>query len=582
MSFDGIVKSFTSKIIDPLIDASITCHVNRADIRENLKSIIVKIEKILQQEKADFYVELGYEEVKIMLVPIMDKLKQELKLHFFRKKTDRNSREQLLKILEDIDSSFQIRCNEDILKKHLKDLQRMKHVIHLLHPLPHHIKDSTPIKIIGFGAFVSLCVVGFSAVAYERSQVDIMKKNCMEISKYRSNEWPANFFPPYKYFLEESYMIAGKTCISAYKKERNEYQLNLAENIFSNIKKNNPKSIQATFFLDYIKNPLNPDYKESVDLIQDYIDDQNNYILIKEDFDTTIKIAHILEGNQKYDTANKLYKIILGKDEDNVNALLGICTTHFTLENQEDRVKDISKKCEKSVKKLDEQKVVEKDSKRKKQAIAYHNYGCFLLRFEEYAKAKEQFNLGHQKDAKNDAITKATAFSMLFARNYKDAKILITNELKNTRSLELKIQKSLVSSEFYKDPTEFRKDMQIGLGLAYLGLAEKSEDNKDKKSYYEKAYESIKLSNDEIVKNIYLKKIAVCTNNDQKECLASFPSRNTKENNSLFTYLHSKILAFINHYQMDPNINDLLIPFSDKDDKNLKWHACTIMNNKSK
>jgi hypothetical protein len=574
MSFDGIIKSFTSKVIDPLIDASIKCHVNRADVRENLKSIIVKIEKILQQERADSYVELGYEEVKAMLAPMVEKLKQELKLHFFRKKTDRNSREQLLKILEDIDSSFQDRCNEEILKKYLKDLQRMKHRIHLLHPLPHHINESTPIKIIGFGAFVSLCVISLSAVAYEKSQVDIMKKNCMEISKYRSNEWPASFLPPYKYFLEESYMVAAKTCISAYKKEKKEYQLNLAEDIFSNLKKNNPKSIQATFFLDYIKNPSNPDYKESVELIQDYIDDQNNHILTKEDFDTAIKIAHILEGNQKFDTANKLYKIILGKDENNINALLGICTTHFTLESQEDKIKDISKKCKQSVEKLNEQKVVEKDSKRKKQAISYHNYGCLLLRSEEYAKAKEQFELGHQKDAKNDDITKATAFSMLFAGKYKDAKTLITSELKNT--------KNLIFSEFYKDPTEFRKDMQIGLGLAYLGLAEKAEDNKDKKSYYEKAYENIKSSNDKTINNIYLKKIADCTSNNQKECLANFPSRNTKENNSLFTYLHSKVLAFINHYQMDPNINDLLIPFPDKDDKNIKWNACTIMNKKLK
>lgn len=569
MNIEGITKSITAKIIDPLIDVVIRCHVNRTDVREDLKNIILKIDKILKKEEVEVCNDIEYEEVRIMLVSLVEKLKQELKL-YFRKMKNKNSCAQLLKILEDIDFSFQARCDKETLKKHLQDLRIIKHAIHFLHPLPHIIIESTPGKLISFGAILSFCIVGFSLVACDKLEVDSIRKNCKEVPAYRSNEWLASFLPPYKYLVEESYLIAGNTCISTSKKGKNQYYNNLAEEIFRKLRNSiNPKSIPAAFFLDYLENPSSPDYKRSIDLIQDYIDDQSNYVLKKEDFDVAVKIAHVLEGNQKYDKANELYKIILHKDEDHVNALLGICSTHFTLESQADKVNGILKKCKRSIELLDKEKVIEKDNKRQKQAIAHHNYGCMLLRFEDYSEAKEQFKLGNEKDTNNNNIKKARAFLMIFTGKYEDAKNFITDKLKS--------QKNSVPSEFYKDTSEFQQDMRVGLGLAYLGMAGRSENDKKKGIYYKKAYENIDSSNDVTIKNMYLKKIEICMNNSQKECLASFPSKKAKENNLLFNHLHGKVLAFINHYQMDPNIADSPIQFPSKDDEDLKQNACTIL-----
>jgi hypothetical protein len=587
MSIDKIkdAVSFTKPILKPIIG----CRINRYRVHKSLGDIILKIQEIILErddEVGDLETELKAIE---MLNSLEEKLckdsveneKKEFQLHL-RNTKDQENRGKLLMVLGGTTFDIQALCNTGVLKRRLKELEKLQTVID---PWPHLIKTSTPKQQILFSIFSSASIAIVSLIVADNLHVAKMKRECIEIPTYRSNESFASFFSPYHSMVQESYVMTGNACMSSYKKERDKENiarrqsdsteprkltdkeksfLSHSEAAFNKLDKlTNQKSLQATFFLEYISKLYGSKatrYKNSTALISKYIDNGNskNYILKKEDFDVAVKIAHILEGSQEYTTANKLYKLILDQDEDHVNALLGICTTHFKLKDQ--KVEDILDKCKNSIKILNSQK--ESKDKSKVLALAHHNYGCMFLRFEKYSDAARQFELGEKQDGENKNILRAASFSMFLAGEYKKAKDFM---------LAVGKQPTKVSSESSK---EFHKDIKMALGLVYLKLAEKAENDGKKIKLLDDAYKNIELSEDYKVKEIYLKKINDCKNKKVKECFLPFSSK-------VVNHLHGKVWAFINHYQMDQNIVDAPVIFSDDDgeleDKNLKGNACTIL-----
>jgi hypothetical protein len=555
------------EILKPLRQQVCTHLTNRYEIQKELEKIIVKIEKVLQDEKSHVFCDERYEEIQNKLNVLSTELEKEpvgddkhkLKLHWSENK-EKNSRKKILAALNSTKIFFQNRCSVNTLDKILRDLNQVKTDIN---PLPHCVKKAMALskfKIIAFATISAIPIIVIPFVANDQlNVVPRMRNECGEMPWYRSNEQIAKSIPQYRSIVEESYAIVGNTCLASEGKNH----LILSKTAFFNLKKINPKNIQATFFLEVIpllsKSKTNY-YEKSISLVEEYVNNPKNYDLKKEDFDVVIKIAHVLESKQEFEKAFNLYNFILtqyGHDE-HVNALLGICTTHIGFRSQNDKTKKILERCEQSVEVIN--KITGgKDDKENKQPMAHFNYGCILLRNKNHSDAEKQFVLGENNINGNDQnIQKGVSFSRLLSGQYEKNIEFVDKVIKDSeKSIDTP---NLVNSY---------KDMQMTSGLAYLGLARKNK----KANYYNEAYNRIDKSGDILVKEMYLKKINLCKNG--KDCLAAYPPKNDDDNIKITNHIHSRIWPIIIHHQLNPNVANSPLEFPDRENKN-EGKSCSL------
>jgi tetratricopeptide (TPR) repeat protein len=569
----------TDKIFDKIL-GSLSAWVNEyytnhKKVQKDLKNIITKYKHILELDKGGKSHENECKELINLLTESQGQLN--LRLHPIEEK-DRAMREKLLTTLNSSKSHLEseITVTYNIIDELLKQLEDVRKEIHLLNPLLDKAKKITKVQLLFFGVPTIFSLAALSFLAYDRTYIlPAMQKDCNETPWHRSNEWLSGQLPPYRSFVEESHTISGNTCISSYNKKKVDRDLDVSGKVFSKLKLIDEKNIQATFFLEYIskaRKSTSTEYNESISLAKKYVNDikSENYILRKEDFDIVVKIAHILEGKQDYDTAYKLYNFILGQkgNDKHLNALLGICTTHIKTKTQKESISSILENCKDSVEILKKQDPIENDNKFKRQAIAHYNFGCLLLRTKKYSDAEKQFVLGEELDGNNLNMKRAVFFSKLLNKDYEGARKFISDVISE-------------SDEDITDPSspnkKFYNDMQMGLGIAYLGLADSSDNEKEKLDHYKKAYINIENSRNVLIGTMYLPKIENCKNVIGKECSAIRPFKSNKEDEPLLNHLHDKFWAFINHYNMSKNIADAKVRIDVGDDGKLKGNACSIL-----
>jgi hypothetical protein len=549
---------------------------NQETVRKELEDIISKKQSILELMDNGNPYEKECNELKDLLAKCLEKL-ESINSLYPNENEDRVRRENLSTILSSSKTHLEGTITTAMLRKYLEELEQVANKIHLPHPLPSVTTSTTKMQWLLYG-LTFLGVTGIlSLVLIDQLLVTPgMKKDCNETPGYRSNELLAGQFSMYRNIVEESHMMSGNTCISSYNKNKNKHHLDNAEKVFLKLRSINEKSLQATFFLEYISkkhNSTSTEYNRSILLAKEYANDKNskNYVVRKEDFDILIKIGHILEGKQDYDTAYKLYDLILSQEghDKHLNALLGICTTHLKMDAQKEPISRILDKCEKSLEVFKEQQSVVDEKKSEKQALAHYNYGCLLIRLKNYSDAEKQFILGEEKDGSNLNIKRAVSFSKLLKRDYEGTRKFINDVISESDKD--------INSDATGSNKDFYRDIQMGLGIAYLGLAEGSDNEKDKLDYYKQAYINIENSRDKMVGEMYLKKIGDCKNKFGKECSSIRLFENKKEDSKLLNHIHNKFWAFINHYQISKNIADAKVKIDIGDNEKLKGRACNIL-----
>lgn len=581
MNFEGI-KDFYNKFLKPLLHPFAKPYNDRKRIEKDLGNIIFRIQGILDDTSKNGYDKDEYAEIEKRLTNLLEHLnrnsigdeEKELKLHSDDTK-NKNIRKELQSNLKSAKSFFQERRNNDDLRVLSESL---RHVSKDINPLPNFIKKDRNIRLhhkilLGVPVAIAGAITLFNVI--DQSQLASMKKECKSPPGYRSNKWLAQM-PVYGSMAKESYLTIGNTCIDLFFESKNKNYISIAKTAFANLKSIDEKNIPAVFFLEYIPNIIGSktsEYKESIELIKNYEKDINgkNFPLLKEDFDIVVKIAHILEGkHQNYKMANKLYELILRQEgnQNHLNSLLGICTTHFKWEKKNDRTNTILAQCKKSVEILTNQESEKDDEKLAREAIAHYNYGCMLLRMSDYPEAEKQFSSAEGNYPSNQSIQKAVSFSRLINGKYEKVNSLVSNVLNNVDTD--------MPNSMKREDKEFYRDMQMGLGLSFLAKAEAAED-KDKKEYYDKAYKNIENSLDKEVMKLYLEKISNCKNKKQQECLATWPPKNIKDKNSLYNHIHSKFGSFINHYQVKPSIAKGNVMNDPEEKEKRKKYSCTIL-----
>jgi tetratricopeptide (TPR) repeat protein len=455
-------------------------------------------------------------------------------------------------------------CND--LEKLIQDVYNFKKRLNLLTALTEWIKRTDlpasgkpwtfkrPLIIVCAG----MIIIPGACYAFYKSSLNYGETNCMDTPFYKISS-----------VAMANKKLLGISCLKAYSENPKDnvakLKLKQAKLEFEELVEADNTDKEATFFLEASANLLaqsngsknRPKYPESIKLFDKYLDREisGNPSIPDEIVDIIVRLGHFLGSEKQYPQARKYYKAALGKDKKNINALLGVCTTHFDI-NDQSELQKMLEECSNAIKYLEPKKNTDKDPVL---ALAYNNKGCVEARLGEYSKSSESFKRGKKKNDADSHLNRAYFNSLVLNDKHEEA------------------------IEFYRDrdkSTLERNDADdsyvFAFGIMRFAMAsDMNQPSGERKKNYKEAFDAFKeLNQTNKIHRDYLGRTKLCLD-DMKSCKTNW-SIKSEPNHELVDNMHKVFLAFITTYEMNPVVRNAPIVFQSRNDRELKGQFCEL------
>jgi tetratricopeptide (TPR) repeat protein len=361
----------------------------------------------------------------------------------------------------------------------------------------------------------------------------------------------------------------GISCLKAHSKNPGDMaKLKQAKLEFEDLVKVDNMDKEATFFLETSVNLLarskgsenRPQYPESIKLFNNYFERESpgNPSIPDEIVDIIVRLGNFLSSEQQYAQAKKYYSAALGKNKKNINASLGICTTHFDTNDKLELQKTLED-CSNAIKYLEVERSTSKDNAL---ALAYYNKGCVQARLGDYSGSSASFKEGKKKDGVNPYLDKA----------YFNSLVLSDTDDKREEAIK-----------FYSDrgdstPEKSDADNTYAFAFGIMKFATASDTKQPldaRRKNYQKALDTFKeLNQKNKIHQDYQGRTKICLNN-MNSCKTNW-SIKSEPNYELVDNMHKVFLAFITTYEMNPVVNNAPVVFQSKKYEELKGRFCKL------
>ncbi len=361
----------------------------------------------------------------------------------------------------------------------------------------------------------------------------------------------------------------GISCLKAYSENPKDIaKLKQAKLEFEELVKVDNTDKEATFFLETSANLLaksegsknRPKYPEAIKLFDKYLGRENpGYPSMPDEIvDIIVRLGHFLSSEKKYTQARKYYSAALGKDKKNINAFLGICTTHFDT-NDKSELQVILEDCSNAIKYLELEKDTNKDTAL---ALAYNNKGCVQARLGEYSDSSASFKEGKKKDDVNPHLDRA----------YFNSLVLSDTDDKREEAIQFYSDRGESTPE--KSDANNSYDFAFGI-IKFATASDTKQPLGERKKNYEKALDTFKeLSQKNKIHQDYRGRTKLCLDN-MNSCKTNW-SIKSEPNHELVDNMHKVFLAFITTYKMNPVVRNAPIVFQSRKYEELEGRFCKL------
>ena len=395
---------------------------------------------------------------------------------------------------------------------------------------------------------------------------------CSDLPSYRTFDIDLPF---YRQLVIGSQKELGRSCVGSYVGNTSQSADKLRTAIFAFEKagKLNPDDPQVHFFLGHTRELLvsssgkepeyagaDQQYKDAIRLYQEQIRPYGGSGINKQDFEILVELGHFLTTHQRDDEASEFYKQVLTKDPNNTGALLGICVTHFHLNERVKLETEVLPACDKAIQNLENDRSKEGGRRarlEKNLAEAYYDKGCVQVRLGDYSNATDSFNEGSLREIPETDryLDSAKFFSLLLDTKYSEAIAFFTqSNLLGEHSHE---DEGGEEHEHEEKEINQKGSFYFGLGIANFALGN-----------YGEASNNLRNATQTELTKYYLSEAQRCEE-------SNICQRWTQEEDpKVIAEMHNRFSAFLVHYY---KLDSLLINPHHHHNENYS-RSCTLVN----